>query len=249
MAALFHLGFDILMIIMLFGCILGQIQYVGDWIDNGDRSCIYPWSSLLIIHFCVSIIDRVMDQCYDKSSLNFCICQQNSLCCAIIHILEIITRAIWIFSLLVFTAGLIVDIQCYKVNLLRFVPVITWILICNILLWYFIIKTTIKKCRYYLNGNRENNINDWLNEEIISNDDAPRPLLPVEINHLLAITNNKQTDKDAKCAICLGILYDKNLHCKQLPQCKHIMHSKCLDHWLKIRGDCPICRTVVVVCL
>lgn len=36
-----------------------------------------------------------------------------------------------------------------------------------------------------------------------------------------------------------------HLHCKQLPQCKHVFHSECVEQWLLIRGDCPICRTIV----
>ena len=35
------------------------------------------------------------------------------------------------------------------------------------------------------------------------------------------------------------------LHCKQLPECRHVFHSECIQQWLMIRGDCPICRNIV----
>lgn len=47
------------------------------------------------------------------------------------------------------------------------------------------------------------------------------------------------------CSICLeSFIHGDNLLC--LP-CGHRFHAVCLDPWVRIRGDCPYCRTVIVV--
>ena len=241
-------GLDVLLIIVLSGCIVGQMQYVGDWMKNDgedDTSCIYPWSSLLIVHFAVSIIDRIFDQCYNKSTMNDCILKQNGICCNMTHIFEIILRAIWIFLLYLYSIAIVVDYKCYKVDFMRFIPVILWILICNILLWYFIIKTLHKMCKIYVMNRNNVNNNDY--NESLQNECGARPLTPIEIDHLVKVDVNQ--DDESKCVICLEKLYDRKneMQCKQLPSCKHILHAKCIDHWLNLRGDCPVCRAIVVV--
>lgn len=48
-----------------------------------------------------------------------------------------------------------------------------------------------------------------------------------------------------ECSICLEsfVLGDELI---RLP-CGHRFHAVCLDPWVRIRGDCPYCRSVIVV--
>lgn len=51
---------------------------------------------------------------------------------------------------------------------------------------------------------------------------------------------NSRSD-DMKCPICLEDYVDGD-QLMVLPNCKHKYHSKCIIQWLRLRGDCPICR-------
>ncbi|KAF7457768.1 zinc-finger domain-containing protein [Cryptosporidium felis] len=42
------------------------------------------------------------------------------------------------------------------------------------------------------------------------------------------------------CVICLNNIYEEDL-IRTLP-CKHIYHFKCIDEWVKIRSNCPLCN-------
>lgn len=44
------------------------------------------------------------------------------------------------------------------------------------------------------------------------------------------------------CAICLGD-YKGNHLLRQLPDCNHLFHFKCIDTWLRLNPSCPVCRT------
>uniref|UniRef100_A0A1J3FSA7 RING-H2 finger protein ATL70 n=1 Tax=Noccaea caerulescens TaxID=107243 RepID=A0A1J3FSA7_NOCCA len=44
------------------------------------------------------------------------------------------------------------------------------------------------------------------------------------------------------CPICLGDYKGKHL-LRQLPDCKHLFHLKCIDTWLRLNPTCPVCRT------
>ncbi|CAH8384306.1 unnamed protein product [Eruca vesicaria subsp. sativa] len=44
------------------------------------------------------------------------------------------------------------------------------------------------------------------------------------------------------CPICLGD-YKGNDLLRQLPECNHFFHLKCVDMWLKLNPTCPVCRT------
>ncbi|KAJ4891727.1 RING-H2 finger protein ATL70 [Raphanus sativus] len=44
------------------------------------------------------------------------------------------------------------------------------------------------------------------------------------------------------CPICLGD-YKGNDLLRQLPDCNHFFHLKCVDMWLKLNPTCPVCRT------
>eukprot|EP00210_Caulerpa_lentillifera_P002646 g2528.t1 len=43
------------------------------------------------------------------------------------------------------------------------------------------------------------------------------------------------------CPICLEA-YVEGDRLLVLPSCKHKYHTKCIVQWLRLRGDCPICR-------
>ncbi|XP_021894480.1 RING-H2 finger protein ATL29-like [Carica papaya] len=49
---------------------------------------------------------------------------------------------------------------------------------------------------------------------------------------------------DVECVICLEgfVQGDK---CKILNDCNHVFHKPCIDTWLKIHNQCPICRSYV----
>lgn len=43
------------------------------------------------------------------------------------------------------------------------------------------------------------------------------------------------------CAICLSECHPKDI-LKILPECDHFFHAKCIDEWLRIKIECPVCR-------
>ncbi|CAA0820011.1 RING-H2 finger protein ATL56 [Striga hermonthica] len=46
------------------------------------------------------------------------------------------------------------------------------------------------------------------------------------------------------CAICLDSFRVGDL-CRNVPACKHLFHSKCVDRWIRKNPTCPVCRTRV----
>ncbi|KAI9475044.1 hypothetical protein LPJ78_002887 [Coemansia sp. RSA 989] len=53
----------------------------------------------------------------------------------------------------------------------------------------------------------------------------------------------EEVSKKLECGICMDE-YKNNEEVMILP-CKHFYHLECIDHWLKMNGTCPICRTRV----
>ncbi|TMX00891.1 hypothetical protein EJD97_025741 [Solanum chilense] len=55
---------------------------------------------------------------------------------------------------------------------------------------------------------------------------------------------NIQKDSTASscCSICLGDYKNSDM-LRQLPDCGHLFHLKCVDPWLRLHPTCPICRT------
>ncbi|KAK8633150.1 hypothetical protein V6N13_014004 [Hibiscus sabdariffa] len=47
---------------------------------------------------------------------------------------------------------------------------------------------------------------------------------------------------DTCCSICLAD-YKGNDSLRLLPDCGHLFHLKCVDHWLRLHPTCPVCRT------
>nr|GEY79355.1 NEP1-interacting protein-like 1 [Tanacetum cinerariifolium] len=46
------------------------------------------------------------------------------------------------------------------------------------------------------------------------------------------------------CAICLQSFKNREV-VRELPECRHIFHLKCIDEWLIRSGSCPVCRSDV----
>ncbi|GAA0142142.1 hypothetical protein Leryth_000988 [Lithospermum erythrorhizon] len=44
------------------------------------------------------------------------------------------------------------------------------------------------------------------------------------------------------CSICLGDYKNSDV-LRELPDCGHIFHAKCIDTWLRMHPTCPLCRT------
>ena len=53
---------------------------------------------------------------------------------------------------------------------------------------------------------------------------------------------NSSGDSGATCSICLGDFSD-NEWLRELPDCGHLFHRKCIDMWLRMNSSCPLCRT------
>ncbi|KAJ0968108.1 hypothetical protein J5N97_025025 [Dioscorea zingiberensis] len=48
-----------------------------------------------------------------------------------------------------------------------------------------------------------------------------------------------------ECAVCLAEFSDsESLRC--LPHCGHAFHIPCIDSWLKLHANCPVCRACIV---
>lgn len=50
---------------------------------------------------------------------------------------------------------------------------------------------------------------------------------------------------DQSCFICFENYQEKEL-VRNLPDCNHSFHKKCIDKWLKRKAQCPVCRNNVL---
>ncbi|KAL3112387.1 hypothetical protein niasHT_018767 [Heterodera trifolii] len=70
---------------------------------------------------------------------------------------------------------------------------------------------------------------------------------PTDGQNLTATFENKENTNEEICSICLdedNLLNTspENAEMKELTNCKHRFHRKCIDGWLKINKNCPFCR-------
>ena len=77
------------------------------------------------------------------------------------------------------------------------------------------------------------------------NEDNPKKFKNCnEINNILGkpikIKNNNDILNEC-CFICME-KYKLSEYKRELPNCKHYYHKKCIDKWLKKKATCPICR-------
>lgn len=54
---------------------------------------------------------------------------------------------------------------------------------------------------------------------------------------------SKEAAED-ECVVCLTGFSEGEFVC-QLPRCRHMFHSPCIDMWLYSHSDCPLCRALV----
>ncbi|KAL9247051.1 hypothetical protein vseg_020522 [Gypsophila vaccaria] len=47
---------------------------------------------------------------------------------------------------------------------------------------------------------------------------------------------------ESSCSICLGNYKGSDL-VRELGECRHVFHLKCVDSWLRLNPTCPLCRT------
>ncbi|XP_062112387.1 RING-H2 finger protein ATL70-like [Humulus lupulus] len=52
----------------------------------------------------------------------------------------------------------------------------------------------------------------------------------------------KTNSTSSCCSICLAD-YKATDMLRQLPDCTHLFHVKCVDPWLRLHPTCPVCRT------
>ncbi|MBA0861045.1 hypothetical protein Goshw_023872 [Gossypium schwendimanii] len=52
----------------------------------------------------------------------------------------------------------------------------------------------------------------------------------------------KKGSTDTCCSICLND-YKGSDSLRMLPNCGHLFHLECVDHWLRLQSTCPVCRT------
>ncbi|KAM3696787.1 hypothetical protein ACB098_06G065800 [Castanea mollissima] len=69
--------------------------------------------------------------------------------------------------------------------------------------------------------------------------------LPPLVNYGSDDISSSSSSTVTDCAICLEdfVVGDS---CQVFPVCDHIFHSYCIDHWLKTKLSCPICRRSII---
>jgi len=58
------------------------------------------------------------------------------------------------------------------------------------------------------------------------------------------IARAEEGEDDPVCSICLGCFTDGE-DCRMLP-CLHVFHTTCIDQWLGVSGECPLCKRDVL---
>ncbi|KAL5709051.1 RING-type E3 ubiquitin transferase [Ranunculus cassubicifolius] len=61
------------------------------------------------------------------------------------------------------------------------------------------------------------------------------------ILYLEAKLDNKENNTSSCCSICLSDYKSTDI-LRQLPDCEHLFHIKCVDPWLRLHPTCPVCR-------
>jgi hypothetical protein len=61
------------------------------------------------------------------------------------------------------------------------------------------------------------------------------------LNEFRKIFPETREHSDECCAICMEPLHTR--YCNT--PCGHLFHVKCLNHWSKIKANCPMCRRVL----
>lgn len=92
-------------------------------------------------------------------------------------------------------------------------------------------------------GVRFSDLNFDLDDLMSSFLQSPRPSpttqLQLEALTVLQVTEEHMT---MQCSICFDEFVLSEPKVRQMP-CKHIYHENCLFPWLRINGNCPVCRS------
>ncbi|CAK8572935.1 unnamed protein product [Lathyrus sativus] len=60
------------------------------------------------------------------------------------------------------------------------------------------------------------------------------------------IQKNIGGSSTSSCSICLGDYKESDM-LRLLPNCGHLYHDACVDPWLRLHSNCPICRKSLLV--
>ncbi|KAJ2551504.1 hypothetical protein EV175_003671, partial [Coemansia sp. RSA 1933] len=86
-------------------------------------------------------------------------------------------------------------------------------------------------------------------DDIITNmmDQAPsaNSQPPASDESISKLPRRTISDDEAKAKMDCGICMDEYNAAEEVVElpCKHVYHKDCIDHWLKMNGTCPVCRT------
>ena len=69
-------------------------------------------------------------------------------------------------------------------------------------------------------------------------------LRQLKTRKLKAEDMKKKTGEDGSCPICFGE-FTSGDQVRDLETCDHLFHKKCIDQWLKLNANCPLCRSNV----
>jgi hypothetical protein len=73
-------------------------------------------------------------------------------------------------------------------------------------------------------------------------------LSKIVISSLPTFKYNKSriTSDDEVCSVCLEPFGEGEI-VRELPRCRHLFHTECIDMWLYSHTTCPMCRSVIGV--
>ncbi|KAJ4785715.1 RING-H2 finger protein ATL47 [Rhynchospora pubera] len=75
------------------------------------------------------------------------------------------------------------------------------------------------------------------------NSNSSHGLSTEELETIPSYDFETQTGRMAKdCVVCLENFKDGE-KCKILPNCGHTFHKICIDYWLLMNANCPVCRS------
>ena len=86
-----------------------------------------------------------------------------------------------------------------------------------------------------------------LDYEIINNNRSEeRIVTQLSLRTLKNKTKVKiNTQKNIDCAICQEEINHDNTQIVRILECKHIYHMDCIDNWLIIKRECPMCKLII----
>mmetsp|Transcript_9196 Transcript_9196/g.6549 ORF Transcript_9196/g.6549 Transcript_9196/m.6549 type:complete len:209 (-) Transcript_9196:70-696(-) len=88
------------------------------------------------------------------------------------------------------------------------------------------------------NNNRDNDNENELNQSLL--DDEEAPLRHTELKDIETIKADESMTGET-CSICFDNFKPKQ-KLRKMPECSHLFHRECIDHWLKTRPTCPNCN-------